>query len=415
MVKERPKPIENTNCSRVLIISEDLPVPFDRRVWREANTLKDAGYQIAVVCRASKGYEAGHSVINGIDIFRYPLPIEARRSLGYLVEYLIAFFWQSVLAWRVYFTRGFDAIQACNPPDLMFLVVAPFKLLGKKFVFDHHDLSPELYEAKFGRRGFAYRVLRGLERLTFGLADVSIATNESFRTIAIQRGRMPPSQVFVVRNGPSHEQMQLRAPVPSLKCGCRYLVGYVGVMGRQDGVHYLLGAARHIVKDMCRTDVHFGIVGDGPEFSSLRSLAKKYGIEDKLTFTGRIPDRELLEMLSTADVCVNSDVFNEMNDKSTMNKIMEYMALGKPIVQFDLAEGRVSAQGASLYARPNDEIDLAQQIVALLEDPERREKMGRLGRERIENELQWKYQAPILLAAYRALFSADASGNKGLS
>jgi glycosyltransferase involved in cell wall biosynthesis len=414
-VKAQQSATANRNPSRVLIISEDLPVPFDRRVWREANTLRDAGYPVAVICRAGKGYEAGHTVIEGIDIFRYPLPIEARRSLGYLAEYLIAFFWQSVLAWRVYFTRGFDAIHACNPPDLIFLVAAPFKLLGKKFIFDHHDLSPELYEAKFGRRGVAYRILLGFERLTFRLADISIATNESFRTVAIRRGRMPASQVFIVRNGPSHEQMQILEAVPSLKCGRPYLVGYVGVMGRQDGVHHLLGAARHVLKEMLRTDVHFGIVGDGPELSSLRSLAKEYGIEDHVTFTGRIPDPELFEMLNTADVCVNSDVFNEMNDKSTMNKIMEYMALGKPIVQFDLAEGRVSAQGASLYARANDEIDLALQIVALLDDPERRKTMGRLGRERIENQLQWKYQAPNLLAAYRALFDVDRNGNEGHS
>lgn len=398
----------------VLIIVEDIPVPFDRRVWHEATALRDNGYEVKVICRTGKGYESRHEVLDGIEIYRHPMPIDARRPVGYFLEYAIALFWETLLAWRVYFTRGFDVIQACSPPDLIFLVAAPFVLLGKKFVFDHHDLSPEFYEAKFGQRNLAFQILVGLERMSFALADISIATNESYRTIASQRGRMAPSRTFVVRNGPDPERMRILPSVPALKCGRRYLVGYVGTMGSQDGVEYLIGAARYIITDMGRTDVHFGIVGGGPELPRLRSLARKFGINEHVTFTGRVSDHEMLDMLNTADICVASDVCNEANDKSTMNKIMEYMALGKPVVQFDLTEGRISAQHASLYALKNDKIDLARQVVALLDDPECRKRMGLLGRERVEKVLQWKHQVPGLLAAYGSLFNGNSHRKPGL-
>ena len=326
-------------------------------------------------------------------------------AFGYLIEYAAALFWEFVLAWRVLFARGFDVIHACNPPDDIFLVGCFFKLfLRKKFLFDHHDINPELYEAKFGRRDLFYRVMLLWERLTFAVADVSIATNESYRRIAIERGKMHPAKVFVVRSGPSLERMRIVPPVPALKRGRRFLVGYVGVMGAQEGLDHLLRAARHIVHDLKREDVHFGLVGSGSEFAFLKRQAVDLGIADHVTFTGRVPDEELLAMLNTADVCVNADSFNPMNDKSTMNKIMEYMALGKPIVQFDLTEGRFSAQGASLYARPNDAIDLGDKIVELLDDPARRAEMGRIGRARVESELAWPFEVPKLLAAYAALW-----------
>ncbi len=396
---------------RVLFIVENLPSPFDRRVWREATTLRGAGYEVSIICPTGKGYEKKYEVIDGIHIHRHNLPLEARGALGYALEYAAALLWEFLLALKVHFTRGFDVIHACNPPDDIFLIGRFFKLFGKRFLFDHHDLNPELYEAKFGRRDFLYRLMLRLERWTFAAADISIATNESYKKVAIERGGMDPDRVFVVRSGPSLARMKIMPPVESLKKGRRHLVGYVGVMGAQDGVHYLLGAARRIIQDMNREDVHFGLVGDGPDMPRLRRLAAEYGIEDFVTFTGRVPDEEMLEMLNTADVCVNPDVYNEMNDKSTMNKIMEYMALGKPIVQFDLTEGRVSAQEASLYATPNDEEDLARKIVQLLDDPEARRRMGALGRKRIERELQWDYEAPKLLAAYDALFG-NSGGNR---
>lgn len=391
---------------RVLIIVENLPSPFDRRVWQEATTLKQAGYEVSIICPTGKGYEKKHEVIDGIHVYRHNLPLEAEGALGYAIEYMTALFWQFVLAWRVLLTRGFDAIHACNPPDNIFLVGGFFKLFGKKFLFDHHDINPELYEAKFGRRDFFYKVMLAWERWTFKTADVSIATNESYRRIAIDRGGMSPDRVFVVRSGPNLNRLKIMPPVASLKKGRKYLVGYVGVMGKQEGIDYLLRAARHLVHDMKRTDVHFGLVGGGTSLEEMKEYARELGIADYVTFTGRVPDQEMLEMLNTADVCVNPDVANEMNDKSTMNKIMEYMALGKPIVQFDLTEGRFSAQKASLYAKKNDVVDMAEKIAQLLDDAALREEMGQYGRNRVIRELEWEHEAPKLLKAYRVLFAS---------
>ena len=390
---------------RVLFLVENLPSPFDRRVWQEATALNAAGYGVSIICPTGKGCEKHFESIGGIEIHRYDLPVEASGALGYAAEYSLALFWTFVLAWKVLLTRGFDAIHACNPPDLFFLVGGFFKLLGKKFVFDHHDINPELYEAKFGRRDFFWKLMVWFERLTFRTADVSIATNESYRRIALERGGMDPARVFVVRSGPSLERMRIVAPDPSLKRGRRYLVGYVGVMGRQEGIDLLLCAARQVVDLHGRHDIHFGLVGGGTSLEEMRALARRLDIEDYVTFTGRVPDAEFLTMLNTADVCVNPDVANAMNDKSTMNKIMEYMALGKPIVQFDLAEGRFSAQDASLYARRNDPDDLAAKIIELVDDPERRARMGAFGRTRVENELEWRYEVPKLLAAYASLWN----------
>ncbi len=389
---------------RVLILVENLPSPFDRRVWQEATTLRRAGYAVSIVCPTGPGCDKRHEVLEGIHIHRYPLPLEASGAAGYAVEYGSALTRAGWLALKLFFTRGFDVVHACNPPDLFFLIGGFFKLFGKKFVFDHHDLCPELYEAKFGRRDFFWRLLLRLERLSFRTADISIATNESYRRIAIDRGGMPHERVFVVRSGPSLERMKIVPPQPALRRGRAHLVGYVGVMGRQEGVEYLLQAAQRIVKTYGRSDVHFGLVGGGTSLEEMKALAKTLGVADYVTFTGRVPDAELLAMLNTADVCVNPDIANAMNDKSTMNKIMEYMALGKPIVQFDLTEGRWSARGASLYARPNDAADLADKILHLLGDAELRARMGAAGRARVLNELAWDFEAPKLLAAYAALW-----------
>lgn len=395
---------------RVLIIVENLPAPFDRRVWQEATSLLLAGYQVSIVCPKARGYERRYEVVDGIHIYRHPLPVEARRAAGYVLEYPIALFWEFLLAWRVFVTRGFDVIHACNPPDTIFFVGLFFKILfGRRFLFDHHDLNPELWEAKFGRRRFFWRLLLALERWTFRTADVSIATNESYRRIAIERGGMREDRLFVVRSGPDLDRLRILPPSEKLKKGRRYLVGYVGVMGKQEGLDYLLEAARYIVKDLERDDVHFGLVGGGVALEHLKQRARELGIADYVTFTGRVPDQEMLEMLNTADVCVNPDECNAMNGQSTMNKIMEYMSLGKPIVQFDLTEGRFSAQEASLYARPNDSIDLARKIVELLDDPERCRQMGDFGRKRVETELAWSYEEPKLLRAYETLWHDSAN------
>jgi glycosyltransferase involved in cell wall biosynthesis len=390
---------------RVLIIVENLPSPFDRRVWQEATTLSEAGYTVSIICPTGKGYEKRYEQIDGIHIYRHPLPPEAEGALGYALEYSTALFWEFVLSFRVWRRHGFDVIHACNPPDLIFLVGGFFKLFArKKFLFDHHDINPELYEAKFGRRDFFYRLMVFFERLTFLTADVSIATNESYKRIAIERGDMDPDSVFVVRSGPKLDRLRITPPVPALKHGRRFLVGYVGVMGKQEGIDYLLRATAHIVHEMGRDDVHFSLVGGGTSLEDMKAYAKTLDIAQYVTFTGRVPDAELLATLNTADVCVNPDVANEMNDKSTMNKIMEYMALGKAIVQFDLSEGRFSAQDASLYAARNDAQDLACKIVELLDDPERRRRMGEFGRKRVIEQLEWRHEAPKLLAAYEQLF-----------
>jgi glycosyltransferase involved in cell wall biosynthesis len=389
---------------RVLIIVENLPCPFDRRVWQEARTLTAAGYLVSIICPKGKGYEKSYEELDGIAIYRHPQPFEASGALGYLAEYGWALLAEFALSLRVLMERGFDAIHACNPPDTIFLIGGFYKLFGKKFLFDHHDINPELYEAKFQRRDFFYRLMLSLERWTFRTADVCVATNESYRRIAIERGRRAPSRVFVVRSGPDLRRLRRMPPDPALKHGRRYLVGYVGVMGRQEGIDGLLIAVHHIVHVMGRSDVHFGLVGGGTELEAMRRLARERQVDDYVTFTGRVPDAELLAMLNTADVCVNPDVANDMNDKSTMNKIMEYMALGKPIVQYDLTEGRVSAQDASVYAARNDPIDLARKLVALLDDEPLRLRMGDIGLQRVQTALAWEHEVPHLLAAYEKLF-----------
>jgi glycosyltransferase involved in cell wall biosynthesis len=379
---------------------ENLPCPFDRRVWQEARTLASAGYLVSIICPKAPGYEKSFECIDGIDIHRHWLPGEADGALGYALEYSAALFMEFWLSMKIAFGRGFDVLHACNPPDTIFLLGRFYKLFGKKFVFDHHDINPELYEAKFGKRGWGRKLLVALERMSFRAADMVISTNESYRGIAIDRGGKDPDDVFVVRSGPDLTRIKRVPPNPALKKGRRFLVGYVGVMGKQEGIDLLLQAVQLIVHQLGRSDIQFGLVGGGTELPAMRELAKKLGVDDYVTFTGRAPDAELLEMLNTADLCVNPDRANEMNDRSTMNKVMEYMALGKPVVQFDLTEGRVSAGDASWYARPNDVADLAQKIVALLEDENQRNHMGAIGRERIERVLSWQHEAPRLLAAY---------------
>jgi glycosyltransferase involved in cell wall biosynthesis len=389
---------------RVLIIVENLSVPFDRRVWSEATTLRTAGYVVSVICPKAKDARSSHEVVDGIHIFRHPMPIEASGALGYVLEYAGAIFWEFALAFKVLFTRDFDVIHACNPPDLIFIVSGFFKLfLGKKFLFDHHDINPELYEAKFGRRGLLWKLMLLLERGTFQLADVSVATNQSYRAIAIERGRMAPDRVHVVRSGPQLDRIKLSKPDLKWRNGRSHLVGYVGVIGPQEGLDLLMASIHHVVK-RGRSDIQFAIVGDGPALECTRALAEELGVVNFVSFFGRVDDETLFSILSTSDVCVNPDRPNAMNDKSTMNKILEYMALGKPIVQYDLLEGRFSAQDASLYARNVDPEDFADKILTLMDDPKKRAAMGESGRARVCEQLAWPHEAPKLLAAYDQIF-----------
>lgn len=391
---------------RVLIIVENLSVPFDRRVWSEAKTMARAGCVVSVICPKGFNAQKSYEFVDGVHIHRHGMPFEAKRASGYPLEYGWALACEFFLSWKVLFARGFDVIHACNPPDTIFLIGGFFKFLfGKMFVFDHHDINPELYMSKFGRKDVFYKLLVLLERMTFRTADISLATNESYRAIALSRGGMRDENVFVVRSGPDLKRIQILPPNPALRKGRRFLVGYVGVMGAQEGIDLLLESVKVIVEDFGRSDIHFGLVGGGPALEEMKALAKTLGVQDYVTFTGRASDHDLFEMLNTADVCVNPDKADEMNDKSTMNKIMEYMALSKPIVQFDLTEGRVSAAEASLYARHNDTRDMASKIVELLDDPERRAAMGAFGRRRIERDLSWEHEAPKLIGAYAALIS----------
>ncbi|WP_223476359.1 glycosyltransferase family 4 protein [Oricola indica] len=389
---------------RVLIVVENLPVPFDRRVWSEATTLRAAGYTVSVICPTGKGFDAPYEEIDGIHIYRHTLPLDARGALGYLREYSSALFHEARLAFKVKRRHGFDVIHGCNPPDLIFLVAWLFRPFGVRFLFDHHDISPELFEAKFGKRGLLYRVTRFFEKLTFKSAMVSIATNDSYKDIAVRRGGMEPDDVFVVRSGPKIEKLQIREPKPELKKGFKHLVGYVGVIGAQEGMDLLIDAAEHVVRDLGRDDIQFGIVGGGPELETIQTDVRQRGLEKYFTFTGRAPDDLLLDMLNTADICVNPDRVTPMNDLSTMNKILEYMTLKKPIVQFDMHEGRVSAGEASVYAAKNDPRDFGDKIVELIDDPERRRAMGEIGRKRIIDMYSWDHSVPMLLAAYDRMF-----------
>lgn len=387
---------------KILIIVENLPIPFDRRVWQEARALHAAGATVSIISPSGKGYDAPYELLEGINVYRHPLN-EGNGALGYLREYCSALFHEFVLTCRVLSRHGFDVIQGCNPPDLIFLVALPFKLLGKKFVFDHHDINPELYEAKFNKKGFFWKALIWAERLTFATADISIATNESYRSIAISRGGMKPEDVFVVRSGPDLTRISLVPENAKWRNGRRHLVGYVGVMGEQEGIDLLLEAVAELLR-RGREDIQFCLVGGGPSLAQLKAMSSSMGLESYVTFTGRAPDHDLFEVLSTSDVCVNPDRVNAMNDKSTMNKILEYMALSKPIVQFEVTEGRVSAGASSLYAEANNPIDLADKIERLVDDPETRAKMGAIGRHRVESELSWAHEVPKLISAYRHLF-----------
>jgi glycosyltransferase involved in cell wall biosynthesis len=384
---------------KILIVVENLPLPFDRRVWHECRTLTAAGAEVSVICPTGKGFEARYECLDGVHIHRHPLPIDAKGAAGYLLEYGAALWHEMRLAVKVARTRGFDTIQGCNPPDLIFLVAWPFKLFGKRYIFDHHDINPELYEAKFGRRDFFWKLMVLFERLTFRAADVVISTNESYREIAMTRGGKASEDVFVVRSGPDLTRLRRMESDPKWRNGRKHLVGYVGVMGDQEGLDLLLEAARELVFER-GYDAQFVLVGGGPALADLQKMARDLGLEDHVTFTGRAPDDDLFSVLSSSDVCVNPDRVNPMNDKSTMNKILEYMAFEKPIVQFEVTEGRYSAGEASLYARPNDTSDMAGLIAELLDDPERRARMGRLGRERVETELSWDHQVDTLIAAY---------------
>lgn len=396
----------NSRKGKILIIVENLPVPFDTRVWQEATTLVANGYTVSVICPKGKGYKKAEECIQGVHIFRHDMPKEGNGVIGYLREYLVALKEELRLAKRIYKEIGFDVIHGCNPPDNIYLVAKRFRKYGVKYVFDHHDICPELFEAKFGHAGgLLYKSQVFMERQTYKYCTFAFVTNESYKKIAVTRGKMDPDKVMVLRSGPKLERMKIIEPVEQIKRGYPYMVGYVGVIGQQEGIEYLLEAAKYVKER--ENNVFWGIVGGGPHVETMRKQAHSMGLDDCVEFTGRVSDRQMLEYLNTADVCVNSDEYNSMNDKSTMNKILEYMALAKPIVQFDLTEGRYSAQEASLYAKKNDSKDMAEKIIELLKDPEKRKTMGEYGRKRVIEELSWEHTSQALLEGYERFFAGE--------
>lgn len=388
---------------RALILVENLSVPFDRRVWQEATTLRDDGWDVHVICpQGSKRDTEREVTIDGVHILRYPLRAATGGPVGFAKEYGTALLQTLRLALRVQRRFGrIDVVHACNPPDLFFVVGLALKLRGTRFVFDQHDLVPELYESRFDRgRDLLYRAVCLVERLTYRTADVVIATNESYRAAAISRGGKAPDRVFVVRSAPAVERFRPVPPDPSVKKGKPHLLAYLGVMGPQDGIDYALRALT-LLRD--RDDWHAVFLGSGDCFDEMVALRDELGLADRVDFTGRVSDADLLRYLSSADVCLAPDPRNPLNDVSTMNKIMEYMAMGRPLVSFDLREARVSAGDAALYATPNDEPEFAALVARLLDDPASRERMGEIGRARVEGPLSWKHSAEALLEAYRAV------------
>ena len=387
------------NSTAVCIIVENLTVPVDRRMWQEARTLAEAGYRVSVVCPKGRGFEQAYEVREGIEIYRYGL-WEASGPLGYFLEYAIALVAQFRLALKAYRRTRFRIVHAANPPDTMFLVALLFRLVGVRFIFDHHDLNPELYEAKFGRRGLFYHLVCLAEWLTYRAATVSIATNESYREVALTRGGMSSDRAFVVRSCPDLKNVRIDPPKPELKNGKPLMVVYVGVMGAQDGLDLLLESIRYVVQSAKRDDVSFVLIGRGPETPRLKALAAEKGLDSCVTFTGRVPDAEMWAYLSTADFGVAPDPKNPMNDKSTMNKILEYMVFGLPVVLYDLTEGRRSAGDAALYAEPNEPKDFARQMLKLLDSEDLRRTLGARAHRRIEEKLNWDIEKRELLKAY---------------
>lgn len=391
------------------MLLENNPFPQDGRVRREAASLTRAGYVVTVVAPRGRGQPLREE-LEGVRVLRFPAVQRARGTAGYLAEYAVAMAGAFAGMLRALFTTGFDIVHAHNPPDTFVIVAAPFLALGKRFVFDHHDLAPEMYCARFGRPpgGAVHRALLLAERLSLRAADLVIATNASYARLERERGGIPEERIAVVRNGPDLRRVRPVAPDPELRARAGTVIGYVGVMGRQDGVDVLLRALAALRRELRREDFYAVLVGTGEALPGLLRLASELGLADRVLFTGYVSDEALMRVLSTADVCVDPDPSNPFNDRSSMIKLTEYMALGKPVVAFDLPEHRVTAEGAALFAARDDERDFARQLARLMDDPGLRERLGRAGRRRVETELGWERQERGLLRAYARLVAVPA-------
>jgi glycosyltransferase involved in cell wall biosynthesis len=396
-------PARSGEPTSVCIVVENLPVPIDRRVWCEARALRDAGYLVSVICPKGKNsFTASYEILDGIHIYRHRA-YEASTAIGYLLEYSFALAAELYLILKVFTHARFRILHGCNPPDTIFLLGLVLKPFGVRFIFDHHDLAPELLEAKFGTGNrLLSAFVRFAEKCSFRVANVSIATNESFKEVAITRGGKRPEQVFVVRNCPDLTTLRRGPSQPEIKRGKPLLVVYVGMMAEQDGIDLLIESIEHLVKHEKRQDTHFALVGGGTMLPKLRAMVTEKDLDAFVTFAGRVPHEEVVSYLSNADIGVAPDPKTPMNDRSTMIKIFEYMALELPIVLFDLKEGRNIAGSAALYAQPNDPIDFAAQMTRLLDSRELRQQLGACGRKRIEESLNWDIEKMTLLRAYSA-------------
>jgi glycosyltransferase involved in cell wall biosynthesis len=397
-----------TKTPKILMIVENLPAPLDRRVWPEAITLRDSGYQVSVISpRGSTDCRESYDCVENIHIYRYSIPTARYRYLAYAMEYGVALLMTFWLSLKVLFRHGFDVIHVANPPDIFFVIGLFYRPFGKKFVFDQHDLSPELFKVIFNKRSkFIYDVMRFFEKSSYQVADLVITTNESQKKFAIERGRCRAERVYVVRNSSHVAQSRVALPAGKLNSGSGspYLLGYVGIMGIQDGVAYTLYTLNELVNKRGRRDVSLVLIGDGADLSSLQNLAHELNLDQSVNFTGWLSQEKMIHHLSTIDIGLVPDPQNGLNEFSTMLKTMDYMAMGKPMVGFDLAETRSTALDAALYATPNLAEDFANKIEALLDDEELRIKMGQFGRRRFEEELTWAHTSKNLLSAYQVLF-----------
>lgn len=390
---------------KILMLVENVPAPADRRVWPEAVTLRDQGYQVSIISpKGMSAYYESHTCVEGIHIYRYDIPTVGHKYLAYIVEYCVALlmtFWLSLKVWR---RHGFDVIHAANPPDLFFLIGLFFRLFGKKYVFDQHDLAPELFQVKFGRSmKLLHRLLLFLEKCSYRTAHLVITSNVSQKQFAIQRGHCQPDRVYVVRNGPNLQLIRLVAPEPDLKRGFPYLLAYVGLMDVQDGVEYCIYALHELVHKRGRRDVSLVLIGQGSQLPRLKALAHELELDEYINFTGLLPTADVVRYLTVADIGLIPDPRNGVNEYCTMIKTMEYMALGKPIVAFDLQETRFSAGEGALYATPNLVEDFAGKIETLLDDEQLRCELGSTGRARVVDALSWEETCKNLILAYKTL------------
>jgi len=395
---------------RVLIVVQNLPVPFDRRVWLEATTLARHGHAVSVICPKMKGFNKSHEVLEGVAIRRYPLPDFGAAKLGFIAEFAWCFIATALLTLRVALGSGFDVLHVCNPPETYWPLGMFWRRFGKRFIFDHHDLSPEMYAVKFGGKdsGLISRALLWMERMTFREADLVITTNDSHKDIAVKRGGKRPEDVYVVRSGPSLDRFKLHEPDPAWRKGARFMFVYLGEICEQDGVDHMVRAVKHLVETFAFKDLHAVFVGGGPHQPQIKQYAADQGVADYCTFTGRVSDDDLCRILSSADMAIDPDPKNDWSNQSTMNKIIEYMYFGLPIVCYDLKEARVSADAAALYVEPNDDSALARGMLRLIGDPKRRQQMHDFGMERLRTKLAWEFSVPPLLAAYDRAFAPSA-------